>query len=232
MLNNPLWSSLTGRHARFASGDDALKVYPWEMVPFAAVPEPNTRLTDERLSGALGERPFVYFVGALPLVESERYEETALPDIVQMVCAQLHPSTRDVPFRELTHDDVPAMIDLTSRVYPAYFRERTIEMGPYLGIHEGDELVAMAGLRMAPQGYRELSGVCTDPRVAGRGYAGLLCTRLAERVIAAGEIPMLHFDANNVRARRLYEALGFEVRSTAISMCRVSRRGEQAHTEV
>jgi len=123
------------------------------------------------------------------------------------------------------------MLQLMARVYPAYFRERTIEMGRYAGIHEDGELVAMAGLRMAPAGYREISGVCTDPRFTGRGYAGMLARSLAEGVYANGETPMLHMDLDNARAFRLYEALGF-VNRVDVAMCRVSRVGETPRSDV
>lgn len=231
-LDNPIWSSLNGAHAAYASGGSNLKVYPFEMAPFAGVPS-QTTLTDDVLDGTLGDRPFVYFVGTLPRVEATHFELQPYHNIRQMVCEGLKPAPvrADVPIRELLASDVPAMLDLMARVYPAYFRARTIEMGRYLGVYENGELVAMAGLRMAPDGYREISGVCTDPRFAGRGYAGMLVRSLAESVYAQGDTPMLHMDLDNVRAQRLYEALGF-IHRAEVAMCRVSRAGERPRTEV
>ncbi len=232
-LDNPLWSSLTGTHATYASGGDDLKVYPLEMAPFAAVPAPETTLTDDLLEETLGGRPFVYFVGTLPRLDAQRFELTPYHSIRQMVCEGLKPAPvhAGVASRDLSASDVPAMLDLMARVYPAYFRERTIEMGRYVGIFENRELVAMAGLRMAPAGFREISGVCTDPRFAGRGYAGMLVWSLAEGVYANGDTPMLHMDLDNLRAFRLYDALGF-VHRTEVAMCRVSLVGERPRTEV
>lgn len=232
-LDNPIWSSLTGTHAAFASGGVILKVYPFEMAPFAGVPSADTTLTDDVLDETLGERPFVYFVGTLPKVDASRFELQPYHNILQMVCEGLKPAPvhASVPMGDLDATDVPAMLDLMSRVYPAYFRARTIEMGRWVGIHDNGELVAMAGLRMAPRGHRELSGVCTDPGYAGRGYAGMLVRSLAEGVYAQGETPMLHMDLDNVRALRLYEALGF-VQRMEVAMCRVSRLGERPRTDV
>ena len=232
-LDNPIWSSLTGAHTAFAGGGPDLKVYPFEMAPFAAVPSAETALTDDLLEETLGNRPFVYFVGTLPRLEARRFELTPYHAIRQMVCEELKPAPvrARASVRDLTAHDVPAMLELMARVYPAYFRERTIEMGRYAGIHEDGELVAMAGLRMAPAGYREISGVCTDPRFTGRGYAGTLARSLAEGVYANGETPMLHMDLDNARAFRLYEALGF-VHRVDVAMCRVSRIGERPRTEV
>lgn len=226
-LDNPIWSSLTGAHAAFASGNGELKVYPFEMAPFAGVSSADAVLTDEVLDETLGDRPFVYFVGYQPRVDAAHFELQPYHSIRQMVCEELKtaPVRGDAPIVELGANDVPDMLDLMSRVYPAYFRMRTIEMGPYAGIRDNGELVAMAGLRLAPQGHREISGVCTDPRFAGRGYAGMLVRSLAESVYQNNGTPMLHMDVGNARAQRLYEALGF-VHRTDISMCRVSRSAE------
>ncbi len=234
VLDNPIWSSLVGTHAAYASGNDDVKVYPFEMAPFAGVPRAGSMLTDDALDAALGDRPFVYFVGTLPRLNPQRFELELYHNILQMVCERLQraPVQADVPMRDLDAKDVPAMLDLMARVYPAYFRERTIEMGRYVGIQDDGELIAMAGLRMAPSGYREISGVCTDPRFAGRGYAGMLARSLAEGVYTNGETPMLHMDLDNARALRLYEALGF-VRRTEVAMCRVSRVAQtMAHHKV
>lgn len=223
-LDNPIWSSLTGTHAQYASGGDVLKVYPWEMAPFAAVPSSTQVLTNDVLDGALQERPFVYFVGTLPYLDADRYAIEPHDDILQMVCAQLQPPPKhsDAGVRDLDASNVDAMLDLMARVYPAYFRARTIEMGRYAGIFDGSELVAMAGLRMAPKGFREISGVCTDPRYAGRGYAAKLVHFLADAVVAEGRTPMLHQDLDNERARRLYESLGFAARAN-VPMCKLVR---------
>lgn len=204
------------------------------MAPFAGVPSTETVLTDDVLDEALGDRAFVYFVGTLPRVEAQRFEFQPYQNIRQMVAGALkappvHPEV--LVIRELEAPDVPAMLELMARVYPAYFRQRTIEMGRYVGVYDGVQLVAMAGLRMAPSGYREISGVCTDPRYAGRGYAGMLVYTLAKGVYANGDTPMLHMDLDNARAFRLYEALGFAHRAD-VAMCRVSRAGERPRVEV
>jgi GNAT superfamily N-acetyltransferase len=202
-LDNPIWSSLTGLHATFAHGGDNLKMYPIEMAPFAAVPQMSL-LPAKLLDVTMGEREFVYFVGALPQIDGAGFKIEPHPDILQMVCTELRsaPKKAGATVQPLDSSHVPAMLDLMARVYPAYFRARTIEMGAYAGVFDGDKLVAMAGLRMAPQGFREISGVCTDPRYTGRGYAGALITHLAKGVFADGMIPMLHQDLDNSRARR------------------------------
>ena len=67
----------------------------------------------------------------------------------------------------------------------------------------------MAGERMYPPGYREISAVCTHPDEQGKGYAQLLVTMLVAENWQRGEIPFLHVSPENRPALRLYERLGF-----------------------
>ncbi|MFT4128282.1 MAG: GNAT family N-acetyltransferase, partial [Gordonia sp. (in: high G+C Gram-positive bacteria)] len=86
-----------------------------------------------------------------------------------------------------------------------------IEMGTYLGIRRAGVLVAMAGERMHPPGWTEISAVCTDPACRGQGLAALLVRAVAAGIVARAETPFLHAAADNTTAIRLYEALGFVV---------------------
>jgi predicted GNAT family acetyltransferase len=70
----------------------------------------------------------------------------------------------------------------------------------------------MAGQRLAPPGFREVSAVCTHPDFRGRGLAAGLTALVAQRIVDRGERPFLHHAADNDAARRVYEAIGFEFR--------------------
>ena len=120
----------------------------------------------------------------------------------------------DAALLPLGPDDVPEMIDLVKRTEPGPFRQRTIEMGTYLGVREGGQLVAMAGQRMHPTGWVEISAVCTDPAHRGQGLGGRLVRALVAEITARGERPFLHATDTNTNAIRLYEALGFTIRTT------------------
>jgi GNAT superfamily N-acetyltransferase len=119
----------------------------------------------------------------------------------------------DVEVRELGDADLPAMLSLTSRVYPWYFRARTPVMGRYLGVFDDDRLVAMGGERFRLEQACELSGLCTDPHYVGRGYAGAIIRQLTASILARGHTPFLHLSAANTRARSLYRSLGFVERT-------------------
>jgi predicted GNAT family acetyltransferase len=103
-----------------------------------------------------------------------------------------------------------ALVELTR---PGPFLPRTIELGRYLGAFVDAQLVAMAGERMRLTGFTEVSAVCTHPDYLGRGYARRLIAELTNAILDGGELPFLHFAHENVRAKALYERLGFEFRA-------------------
>ena len=70
----------------------------------------------------------------------------------------------------------------------------------------------MIGERLGAQGFRELSAICTHPGFTGRGLARRLTAWLNNRLLDEGRQPFLHVSHRNVRAKSLYEAMGFTTR--------------------
>ena len=62
---------------------------------------------------------------------------------------------------------------------------------------------------MAAGPWREVSGVCTHPDVAGRGLAWRLIAKVVRNQMERGQRPFLHVMRDNMHARRLYERMGF-----------------------
>jgi GNAT superfamily N-acetyltransferase len=118
-----------------------------------------------------------------------------------------------ITLRKLGAADVPAMVELATLTEPGPFRERTIELGNFYGVLEGERLVAMAGQRMRVPGFVEVSAVCTHPDARGRGYAGVLMSRVMRDISDEGATPFLHAFSDNP-AVRLYSKLGFTQRRT------------------
>ena len=112
----------------------------------------------------------------------------------------------------LTAADVPEILDLVDRTQPGPFRPRTIELGTYLGIRRNGALVAMAGERLHPPGWTEISAVCTDPAYRGQGLATRLVSAVGAGIADRGDRVLLHAAARNVTAIRLYLAIGFQLR--------------------
>ncbi|WP_285030650.1 GNAT family N-acetyltransferase [Mycolicibacterium sp. lyk4-40-TYG-92] len=122
----------------------------------------------------------------------------------------------------LTPADVPEMTALVERTKPGPFLPRTIELGTYLGIRDADgSLVAMAGERMRPTGYTEISAVCTAPEARGQGLASRLIRAIAHGIRDRGETPFLHTSSDNP-AQKLYTAMGFTLtRSVPLEIIRI-----------
>lgn len=70
----------------------------------------------------------------------------------------------------------------------------------------------MAGERLRPPGWTEISAVCTHPDHRGQGLATRLVRAVAAGIRERGEVPFLHTSASNTRAVRLYESIGFTLR--------------------
>jgi predicted GNAT family acetyltransferase len=134
-------------------------------------------------------------------------------DVLQMVCeaaARLAEANEQIV--PLGEEHIPAMLVLTKLTNPGPFAQRTIDFGHYKGIFDGGKLVAMAGQRLNPLPYAEVSAVCTHPDYLGRGYAAQLLLNQVHRIKAASEIPFLHVLSSNQRAINLYKSLGFATR--------------------
>jgi ribosomal protein S18 acetylase RimI-like enzyme len=213
-LDNPIWFALRTAHAALAQGDATIARYPADVAPFAAVAADGDRPSDLGLMDVLGAAAATVFVGALPTLPAHLRARRD-SGVLQMICPGLADplSAAIVEVRELGDRNLAAMQSLTARVYPWYFRARTPVMGRYLGVFDGDRLVAMGGERFRLEHARELSGICTDPDYVGRGYAGAIVRCLAESMLAANVMPFLHLSPQNTRARSLYRSLGFVARA-------------------
>ena len=210
-LDNPVWSSLTSRHAALARRTVHAARYPAEVAPFAAVAAFDADAA-EQLATLMQKDETVLFVGpSPPFAAGWRVEP--LEHIAQMTCGSRLPVPDGPEVIALGAVHTADVLDLTSRVYPHYFRPRTVDMGRYFGIYDGARLAAITGERMRLDGHVELSAICTDPGYAGRGYAQRLVALLTNDILERGDLPFLHVSHRNVRAKGLYEHLGFRWRA-------------------
>ncbi|MFJ2160561.1 MULTISPECIES: GNAT family N-acetyltransferase [unclassified Streptomyces] len=212
ILDNPARAALTGPHAHFAEQRGRILRYPVDVTPWLALPdEPDADDWADvaALSGPGTEIPLLGFRGRVP----DGWEVTFDIDGVQMVDDGLA-AAPDPEAVVLGPADVPEMLDLVERTKPGPFLPRTVELGTYLGIRREGALVAMAGERLHPPGWTEISAVCTDPVARGEGLASRLILAVAHGIRERGETPFLHTGAGNTNAIRLYESLGFRLRRT------------------
>jgi ribosomal protein S18 acetylase RimI-like enzyme len=210
-LDNPVWASLNSDHAALARVAGGAARYPAEVAPFVAVGVSDAQAAKYSVSlVAPGES--VCFVGLAPPLSSAWSVEQSVP-IAQMICRGRLKVVDGPAIVELSRAHLVDMLALTALVYPHYFRPRTIEMGRYFGIYSGGSLVAMAGERMRFDGHQEISAVCTHPDHVGRGHAQRLVAMLTNDILDSGRVAFLHVSHENVRAKSLYERLGYSLRT-------------------
>jgi len=111
-------------------------------------------------------------------------------------------------------DDVEEMLALVEVARPGPFTRRTWELGGYVGVRSQGRLVAMAGERMHPDGWGEISAVATHPDHRRRGLGELVVRAVVGGITGRGDLPVLHVATGNTGALRLYSAMGFVARRT------------------
>ena len=211
-LDRPVWSAFTGRQAGLVIADGGAVRFRHNIGIFAAIADhaPETLAALARL--AAGDA-FATVEGAPPPAPPG-YREISSRPCLQMLLGAEARIPDAFAFEELTAEDSPAMLALAMLTEPGPFRTNTHELGGFLGVKQHGRLIAMAGQRLQPNGYVELSGVCTHPDHRGQGYAAALMTIVAARIQARGEMPILHTYAANGAANALYERLGYRTRRT------------------
>lgn len=211
-LDRPVWSALTGRQALLALGDARALRFDPDFAQFAAAAD--DRPESLGALGALNISP-----NGLGLIE---VGEPAIPpgsvvrsqaEGVQMIAGRLTPGGREGPCETLGEQDAGAMLALATLTVPGPFFGKTHRLGDFIGVKIDGRLVAMAGERMKPEGFTEVSGVCTHPDFRGRGYAGMLMRVATQRILDRREQAFLHAYAANTAAIALYETLGFRIRT-------------------
>ncbi|MEU6537812.1 GNAT family N-acetyltransferase [Streptomyces sp. NPDC047000] len=214
VLDDPVGESLRGRHAHLARRTGRAATYLPEVATFAAPPSGPGPADWADLARLLGRGAFADLFSC-PATPPRDWEPVFVLDGRQLIWTGARgPAQPDTGVVELGAADVPEMLALTARTQPGPFWPRTRELGTYLGVREGGTLVAMAGERLRPPGWTEISAVCTAPEARGRGHAARLVNTLVSRIRSRDERPFLHVAETNTGARALYDRLGFEPRRT------------------
>ena len=210
-LDQPARSALTGPHAHFAEHRGGVLRYSPDVSFFVGMPAAATARDWADAAALVGPGGYVQLAG-LTTTPPPGWELAFEGIGVQMVDDGVD-AAPDAGAVLLTADDVPEMLALVERTQPGPFRRRTIELGTYLGIRDDDgALLAMAGERLHPPGWTEVSAVCTDPAARGRGLATRLVRALVHGIRERGEASFLQCAADNTTAIGLYGSLGFRLR--------------------
>lgn len=218
LLNNPIWNSLTTCHAHLALGAQAghglARRYPSRIGPLSAFQDPTAEAYADLAALVPEGDVAVLFLEDTPVVPAG-WEVLRGGTLVQMVCPAIpDPPTLADAIVPMTPEDYSEMVELASLTEPGPFRDHTADLGGFIGIRIGNRLAAMAGQRLAPTGFREVSAVCTHPDFRGRGYAEALVAAVARNIHSDRRTPFLTSFEANTAAIRVYQKVGFVFRRT------------------
>lgn len=212
-LDNPNWNALnTGSHS-LSFGTDRVRLVNREMGFFAGLPAYQKENLDE-LNDFLeaGQRVILFPPDHLPLDEKWKIHNDR--ELLQLVCERdfslVEPQDEIYPLNE---SHVSEMLALTQLTKPGPFLNKTIDFGDYFGFFSEGKLVSMAGSRLSPSPYTEVSAVCTHPDFAGQGISKKVMPHVLHAIQQRGKTPFLHLYPDNTPALRLYTSLGFVSRA-------------------
>jgi predicted GNAT family acetyltransferase len=212
VLDRPAWSALSTRQASFGLGDDLARRFKPDVGLFAGAADASAQ-AQAALAALVAAHGPAATVEAATQPAPPGLIATPRPGVLQMVAEQLSPRHPAFEVTPLSDADALQMLALATLTRPGPFFSRTHQLGDFVGVKRGGELIAMAGERMKPLGFTEVSGVCTHPDHQGKGYAAGLMAVIEAGILARGETPFLHVFADNIGAVRLYKALGYAVRT-------------------
>jgi len=210
-LDQVIWEALGTRQRAWAEGEGLARRYPARVAPFAAMSDqsPESFQALARLVPP-GDQVALFTIDEVMPMAPFGILRRGIAD--QMIWTTPGVPVGAAPVRLLGSADVPEMMALVKLTQPGPFGPGTHELGSYLGIRSGDQLIAMAGERMSLDGFTEISAVCVHPSHRGKGYAAVLVNALAKLISDRGETPFLHVFSENLSAIALYLKLGFSLR--------------------
>ncbi|MBS0504391.1 MAG: GNAT family N-acetyltransferase [Proteobacteria bacterium] len=210
-LDRPVWNALTTRQTGLGLGDARARRFRLEINLFVAAADPSAE-NIAAASALVGDQGVAMVEReAFPVPPGLAVEREGPLD--QMVATERQQAPEGFAPLVLGDADAAEMLALATLTAPGPFYAETRAMGHFVGVREGNRLVAMAGERLKMPGFTEITAVCTHPDFRGRGYAKRLIQHQLARIQAQGEAGFLHSYPDNAGAIALYESLGFRLRA-------------------
>ena len=166
----PIWTRADHPAAALAEGGALARRYPPDIAPFADMADMSAQ-SFAALGALMSPSDIAVLFTPDPVTAPAEFKTLLAKTGEQMIGMPAEVSGGAADIVTLGADDVPAMMELTKLTNPGPFAARTHELGTFLGIRVDGQLVAMAGERMKPADYTEITAVCVHPDHRGRGYA-------------------------------------------------------------
>ena len=215
ILDNMIWNAITTGNNDIAIVNGDVGCYLPDIAPFAGMKnfnDPNLKKLYEFIPANRSVA-----ISSLNKMDHDegRWKLIQPMDITQMVyehSVNTFTTKNSQLIVPLSDEHVPQMIELTALTRPGPFLQQTIRFKNYFSIFIEDRLAAMAGQRMHPRPYMEVSAVCTHPDFRGLGYAKAFMLHVMKIILDNSFTPFLHVLSNNSNAIELYKTIGFRTR--------------------
>ncbi len=211
-LDRPIWTALTTRHAHFGDGGALARRYTRDIGPLSAARDASPEAL-AALAALAEPGEEIALVEIAPPAPPSQVEETLRKPLMQMSAPSFRRAGAECAITQLGEADAQDMLELAQLTRPGPFRINTHRLGRFVGVRDNGRLIAMAGERMAADGFIEISAVCTHPDWRGRGFGAALMSAVGERIVREGATPFLHVYNDNTGAIALYEKLSFVPRA-------------------
>ena len=210
-LDNPVYNALNEMHQDFAISIDSLKAYQPEILPFGGFKD---LIADENTLSELSKLTSNFMIiGNLEPKIPAHLEIKSLITCYQMMNETLIEENYTDEIVFLNENYQSELYEIITTFYSGFFRKKTAVLGNYYGVFRDQKLVAVTGERFNTNNFTEVSAVVTNTDYTGLGLAKQLVTFVNNRIIKNGKTPFLHVDVKNTGAIKLYEKLGFKVRT-------------------
>jgi ribosomal protein S18 acetylase RimI-like enzyme len=218
LLDDPVRHALTGPHRHFAvASRQPARAYRYrvDVAPFAALWDVTDAEAWRDLAGLCGPEGRAALEAPAVITTPQGWTIATVFPVAQMIAPtdELITDGSTEAVVPLGKKDAAEMIALAELTRPGPFAASTVELGGYLGVRRGGQLVAMAGRRLHLPGWIEISAVCTHPDHRGQGLSRLLMAGVETEIRRQGHRAFLHVLHENTRAIGIYRGLGFTTRA-------------------
>ena len=150
---------------------------------------------------------------------------TANREMLLMQCREVADGVDVENVKEATLADAEELAELYAARFAeegkdaaAYLQTLSDDIGSFAIVRADGRIASLARRARETESLCSVTGVYTVEEFRGRGLARCVTGYLTKRILAQGKLPYLFVETENITARNLYLALGYEVVSTQMEI--------------